>query len=71
MPIKRENQLTSVKVDTELFTLFKIKCIENKYTLNRLVTSAIALYMTDPEFKEKLQKHYANIEEIVTQLKNK
>ena len=29
MPIKRENQLTSVKVDTELFTLFKIKCIEN------------------------------------------
>lgn len=69
--IKREVQLTSVKIDTELFTLFKIKCIEDKFNFSKLVTAAISLYLTDPEFKIRIQRYFPNIEEIINQVKSK
>lgn len=50
-------QLTSVKVDKDLFDVFKIECVKRKFTLNKLVNRTIDLYLTDPEFRKQLTNH--------------
>ena len=47
-------QLTSVKVDKDLFDVFKIECVKRKFTLNKLVNRAISLYISDQEFKKQI-----------------
>ena len=44
--MRKELKLTSVKVDANLFEDFKIECVRRKYTLNKLVNTAIKLYET-------------------------
>jgi hypothetical protein len=50
-------QLTSVKVDTELFDSFKIECVRRKFTLNKLVNRAIDLYINNQEFRKQITDH--------------
>lgn len=53
--MKEENtQLTSVKVDKELFEAFKVECVRRKYSLNKLVNRAIDLYLNDEEVRKQL-----------------
>ena len=52
-----DTQLTSVKVDKDLFDVFKIECVKRKFTLNKLVNRTIDLYLTDPEFRKQLTNH--------------
>lgn len=50
-------QLTSVKVDKELFDSFKIECVKRKFSLNKLVNRAMDLYLTNEEFRKQLTNH--------------
>ena len=52
--MRKELKLTSVKVDAKLFEDFKIKCVRRKYTLNKLVNTAIKLYLEEEDFRKKL-----------------
>lgn len=57
---KANEQLTSVNVDKELFENFKIECVKRKFSLNKLVDSAIYLYINDENFRKQvtnLKKH--------------
>ncbi len=46
--------LTSVKVNPDTFELFKIKTIQTKFSLQKLVDRAIFLYLNDEDFRKKL-----------------
>jgi len=50
-------QLTSVKVDKELFNDFKIECVKRKFSLNKLVNRAIDLYLTDENFRKQVTNY--------------
>jgi len=47
-------QLTSVKVDKDLFDNFKIECVKRKFSLNKLVNRAMDLYLNDESFRKQL-----------------
>lgn len=48
-------KLTSVRVDSDLFQEFKEQCVRDKFSLQKLVDRAIFLYITDKEFKKKIE----------------
>ncbi len=50
-------QLTSVKVDKEVFEAFKIKCVTTKFSLQKLADRGMHLYLTDPEFQKIVHNH--------------
>lgn len=50
-------QLTSVKVDKDLFDDFKIECVKRKFSLNKLVNRAIDLYLNSEDFRKQLTNH--------------
>jgi hypothetical protein len=52
-------QLTSVKVDKDLFDNFKIECVKRKFSLNKLVNRAIDLYLTNEDFRKQVT-NYSN-----------
>ena len=54
MSTQESKQLTSVKVDKELFKQFKEECITHKFSLQKLADRAIFLYLTQEEFRQKL-----------------
>ena len=49
-----DEKLTSVKVQTFLFERFKDVCYENNFSLKKLVNRGIYLYITDKNFREKI-----------------
>ena len=55
MPINE--QLTSVKVDKELFDVFKLECVKRKFSLNKLVNRAIDLYLNDEDFRKRVTNY--------------
>ena len=56
--MSNKNQvLTTVKIDTDLFEKFKIECIKRKFTFQKLSERAIHLYLTDDEFKKQVHTH--------------
>ena len=54
MNTQESKQLTSVKVDKELFREFKEECLRYKFSLQKLNDRAIYLYLTDKEFRDRL-----------------
>jgi hypothetical protein len=52
-----EEQLTSVKVEKDLFNTFKVECVKRKFSLNKLVNRAMDLYIQDEEFRKKITNH--------------
>jgi hypothetical protein len=50
-------QLTSVKVDKDLFDNFKVECVRRKFSLNKLVNRAIDLYLTNEDFRKQVTSH--------------
>ena len=56
--MSEKNQvLTSVKIDTDLFDKFKIECIKRKFSFQKLSERAIHLYLTDEDFRKKIHNH--------------
>ena len=49
-------KLTSVKVEEDLFLLFKHECIKSRFSFQKLADRAIFLYLTDKGFREKIHK---------------
>lgn len=47
-------QLTSVKVNTQLFDDFKVMCVRTKLSLQKLTDRAMYLYVTDGEFRKMI-----------------
>lgn len=50
-----DKTLTTVRIDPELWTQFKEVCKDQKFTFQKLAERSIHLYLTDPEFKNKIR----------------
>jgi len=56
--MSEKNQvLTSVKIDNDLFDKFKIECIKRKFSFQKLSERAIHLYLTNEDFRKHLHNH--------------
>jgi hypothetical protein len=54
---EKNQQLTSVKIDTDLFDKFKIECIKRKFSFQKLSERAIHLYLTNEDFRKQVHNH--------------
>ena len=52
-----EYKLTSVKILKELYRNFKIKTLDDEFTLQKLVNRSMDLYVLDTKFKDKIQSY--------------
>ena len=51
------SKLTSVKVLEDLYKRFKATTVNTKMTLQKLTNRSIDLYLTDENYKNKLETH--------------
>ena len=54
---EKNQQLTSVKLDKELFELFRVECIKRKFSFQKLSERAIHMYITSDEFRKEIHNH--------------
>lgn len=54
----KDQTLTSVKLNSQLFEDFKIECIKSKMTFQKLSERAMFLYMNDQTFKELIHNTF-------------
>jgi len=52
MATGNNQQLTSVKVNTQLFDDFKVLCVRTKLSLQKLTDRSMYLYVNDEEFRK-------------------
>jgi hypothetical protein len=50
-----EKKLTSVRIHPVLFETFRQEAKKDRFTFQKLAERSIYLYLTDPDFKEKLK----------------
>ena len=50
-------KLTSVKILKELYRNFKVKTLDEEFTLQKLVNRSMDLYVLDTKFKNKIQNY--------------
>ena len=50
-------KLTSVKILEDLYKRFKATTVNTKMTLQKLTNRSINLYLTDEQYKQKLETH--------------
>jgi len=53
----KNQQLTSVKIDKDLFEEFKVACVKMKFSFQKLAERTMHLYLTDEEFRKQIHKH--------------
>ena len=51
----KNTKLTSVKILENLYERFKLNTVNTKMTLQKLTNRSINLYLTDEEYKDKLE----------------
>ena len=54
---KKDLTLTSVKIKSDLFEEFKIACVRQKSSFQKLADRCVHLYLTDEEFKRQIHNH--------------
>lgn len=54
MSINTSQQLTSVKVNAQLFDDFKVMCVRTKLSFQKLADRAMYLYVTDETFRQQI-----------------
>ena len=59
---EKNQQLTSVKVDKELFELFRVNTIKMKFSFQKLAERSMYLYNTDPEYRKMIHKVELNLD---------
>jgi len=59
----KDEKLTSVKITQPLFDKFKMACLEDNFSFKKLADRALFLYLTDKEFKQKVQKITIKLDE--------
>ncbi len=52
-----KSKLTSVKILEDLYKRFKSATVNTKMTLQKLTNRSIDLYLTDEQFKDKLEEY--------------
>ena len=63
MSVKNQ-QLTSVKIDKELFEQFRVECIKRKFSFQKLSERAVHMYLSDEDFRKRIHSHSdLNLEE--------
>ena len=50
-------KLTSVKILTNLYEQFKVLTVNSKMNLQKISNRSVHLYMTDEEFRNKIDTH--------------
>lgn len=55
--MKTTTKLTSVNVLVDNYNKFKVKAIDSEINLQKFVNRALNLYISDDEFREKIDKH--------------
>lgn len=60
MAKSKDDQLTSVKVNTTLFEEFKVLGIRTKIDFHKLVNRSLDLYLTNEEFRRQIGNHLSN-----------
>jgi len=53
---KSSQKLTSVNVNKDAHQQFKVLCIQNNITFQKLVNAAMDLYINDVKFRELISK---------------
>ena len=53
----KNSKLTSVKILEDLYKRFKSATVNTKMTLQKLTNRSIDLYLTDDNYKNKLETH--------------
>ena len=53
----KNTKLTSVKILEGLYNNFKVESIESNMTLQKLTNRCINLYVTDNEFRNKIEQN--------------
>ena len=51
----KQSKLTSVKILEDLYKRFKATTVNTKMTLQKLTNRSIDLYLTDEQYKQKLE----------------
>ena len=51
-----EKRLTTVRIDDTLLQEFKLRCLNDKFSFQKLASRAIFLYLTDKDFRKLLQE---------------
>ena len=60
----KNQQLTSVKIDKELFEQFRVECIKRKFSFQKLSERAVHMYLSDEDFRKRIHIHSnLNLEE--------
>ena len=57
MSQEKNQQLTSVKLDKDLFEQFKVECIKRKFSFQKLSERAVHLYLTNEDFRKQVHNH--------------
>lgn len=52
-----KKQLTSVKIQEDLFEEFKISCVRYKFSFQKLAERSVHLFLTDEEWRKKVMNH--------------
>ena len=52
-----KKQLTSVKIQEDLFEEFKVSCVRYKFSFQKLADRSVHLFLTDEEFRKKVMNH--------------
>ena len=55
--VMNKSKLTSVKILEDLYKRFKATTVNTKMTLQKLTNRSIDLYLTDEQYKQKLETH--------------
>ena len=55
--VMNKSKLTSVKILEDLYKRFKSTTVNTKMTLQKLTNRSIDLYLTDEQYKNKLEKY--------------
>ena len=53
----KNQQLTSVKIDKELFEQFRLECINRKFSFQKLSERAVHMYLSDEDFRKRIHSH--------------
>ena len=55
--MSKDQSLTSVKLNTEMFDNFRVSAIRSKFSFQKLAERSIHLFLTDPQFKSMILNH--------------
>lgn len=54
--MKQNQKLTSIKLTEDLYGQYKQACLDNNFSLKKLVERSIFLYLTDNDYRNRIHK---------------